>query len=99
MMDNVAIHHSPDRQRYEITVDDEPVGLSRYRDDGGTRVFTHTEVDSAYQGHGLATQLIRGALDDTRSSGLRIVAVCPMVAAFVGKHHDYDDILDQSEAT
>jgi uncharacterized protein len=90
-MENVTITHNPDRDRYEINSGTEIIGLSRYRDDEGSRVFTHTEVDAAYQGHGLATQLIRWALDDTRAAGLRIVAECPMVAAFVGKHNEYDD--------
>ena len=90
-MENVTIDHRPDSARYEISVAGETVGLSRYRDSNGQRVFLHTEVDPAYQGHGLATQLIRWALDDTRAAGLRIVAECPMVAAFVGKHNEYDD--------
>lgn len=96
-MENVTIAHAPERQRYIISVGGEPVGLSKYRESGGQRDFVHTEVDSEFQGHGLASQLIRWALDDTRASGLRIVAHCPMVAAFVGKHRDYDDILDQTD--
>ena len=95
-MDNVTVAHNAARQRYEISVDGEAIGLSRYRDDNGQRVFLHTEVDPRFQGHGLATQLIRWALDDTRSTGLRVVAVCPMVAAFVAKHRDFDDIVDRS---
>jgi uncharacterized protein len=94
-MENVTIDHRPDRARYEISVAGEAVGLSRYRDSNGQRVFLHTEVDSSYQGHGLATKLIAWALDDTRKSGLRIVASCPMVAAFVEKHDEYDDIVDR----
>ena len=96
-MDTVTIDHVPDRQRYVISVDGAPVGLSKYREASGQRDFVHTEVDPAFQGHGLATKLIRAALDDTRESGLRIVAHCPMVAAFVGKHRDYDDILDSTD--
>ena len=44
---------------------------------------------------GLATVLIAQALSTTRADGLRIVAVCPMVAHYVGSHHDLDDIVDQ----
>ncbi len=43
---------------------------------------------------GKATVLIAEALRVTRTEGLRIVAVCPMVAAYVGRHHEFDDILD-----
>ena len=96
-MENVTLALNPDRQRYVISVDGEPVGLSKYRENEGRREFLHTEVDAAFQGHGLATQLIRWALDDTRAAGLRIVASCPMVAAYVAKHDEYNDILDTTD--
>lgn len=96
-MDDTTIAHAPDRQRYELSIGAEVVGMSRYRDGNGQRVFLHTEVDQAYQGHGLATQLIRWALDDTKSAGLRVVAACPMVAAFVGKNSEYDGIVDRTD--
>lgn len=96
-MENVTIAPVPDRQRYVISVGGQPVGLSKYRDTDRVREFLHTEVDPAFQGHGLATQLIRWALDDTREAGFRIVASCPMVAAFVSKHRDFDDILDRAD--
>ena len=60
----------------------------------GERIFTHTEVDDAFEGRGLATILIGEALQATRDAGLRIVAVCPMVAAYIDKHHEFDDVVD-----
>lgn len=58
-------------------------------------MFTHTEVDEDYEGRGLATVLIGQALQETRDAGLRIVAKCPMVAAYVKKHAEYSDIVDE----
>jgi len=57
-------------------------------------VFTHTEVDDDYEGRGLATILIEQALRETRDAGLRIVPKCPTVAAYVKKHGEYSDIVD-----
>ncbi len=89
----------PAEQRYEISVDGSTVGLTAYRDratdDAGQRVFFHTEVDDAYGGRGLGTILVREALDDTISRGLRIVGVCPLVAAFLKKNPDYADKADK----
>ena len=96
-MDKAVIERVDDRNRYVIRLGDQVIGLSTYRDEEGRRLFLHTEVDPEFQGHGLATQLIVHALDDTRAGGLRIVALCPMVAAYVAKHHDYDDILDRTD--
>ncbi|MFF8997163.1 GNAT family N-acetyltransferase [Streptomyces achromogenes] len=82
------------RHRYEIHVGGKRAGLTAYRDRGMQRVFFHTEIDEAYAGQGLAGRLIREALDDVRSSGRRIVPVCPFVAAYLSKHDAYDDITD-----
>lgn len=63
-------------------------------DEQGRRIFFHTEVDAAYGGRGLATILVQQALDATRSDARRIVPICELVAAFVGKHREYDDIVE-----
>ncbi|MCU1405490.1 MAG: N-acetyltransferase [Glaciihabitans sp.] len=80
--------------RYELFDGETLVGTSVYRDAGERRVFTHTEIDSAYAGRGLASALVRFALDDVRSRGKRVVAVCPMVNAFLAKNPDYNDLVD-----
>lgn len=96
-MDVPEIVHNAARNRFEIHLGREVIGKSVYRVEGERRVFTHTEVDPDHQGHGLASQLIEFALNDTKAAGLRIVAVCPTVAAYVAKHHDYDDLLDTTD--
>jgi predicted GNAT family acetyltransferase len=81
--------------KFTVAVEGTPVGLAAFGDREGQRVFSHTEVDDAYGGRGLATVLVAEALAETRAEGLRIVAVCPMVAAYVKKHHEFDDIVDR----
>ena len=80
--------------RYTIAVDGQQVGLAEFVDRGDRRIFLHTEVDKNFEGRGLATILIAEALQETRDAGLRIIARCPMVAAFVKKHGEYQDIVD-----
>ena len=63
-------------------------------DRDGQRVFTHTEVDDNFEGRGLATILVNEALQATREAGLRIVAVCPMVANYVEKHAELSDVVE-----
>lgn len=41
---------------------------------------------------------MRGALELVREEGLRVVAKCPFVAAYLGKHPEYNDLLDQPGA-
>jgi uncharacterized protein len=80
--------------RYTIAVDGKTVGKAEFLERGDKRVFTHTEVDDDYEGRGLATILIAQALQETRDAGLRIVAQCPMVAAYVKKHQEFADAVD-----
>jgi predicted GNAT family acetyltransferase len=79
---------------YTIAVDGENVGLAAVADRGEQRVFHHTEVDERFGGRGLASILVQQALEATRADGKRVVATCPMVAAFIKKHPEFADITD-----
>lgn len=93
---DIAVSHNPQRNRYEIHDGDTIIGHTDYRAGEGTqRVFVHTEVDENYGGAGLAGRLVNFALDDVAAHGGRIVPVCPYVAKYVTKHHDYDNIVDR----
>lgn len=80
---------------FAVLVDGNPVGLTAFADRDGARIFYHTEVDDAFGGRGLATIVIAEALAATRGDGLRIVPVCPTVAAYVKKHDEYADVVDR----
>lgn len=94
MQTEVSRRSGPDR--YEIALEGEPVGLTRFVDVDGRRVFFHTEVDDGHAGQGLAGTLVQGALEATRAEGLRIVAVCPYVRRYVRKHDGWADLLDRA---
>jgi uncharacterized protein len=83
--------------RFTISVDGQQVGFARFADRDGHRWFMHTEVDKGHEGRGLATILIAEALQQTRDAGLRVVAKCPMVYAYLKKHDQYRDIDDSDD--
>ncbi|MFJ3307520.1 GNAT family N-acetyltransferase [Streptomyces sp. NPDC086549] len=89
-----VVEHREAKNRYDILVDGKRAGLTAYRDRGEQRVFYHTEVDEAFAGQGLASQLVQEALTDVRNSGKRIVPVCPYVTKFLTKHQEFADITD-----
>lgn len=80
--------------KYTIAVDGKTVGHAAVADRDSQRVFYHTEIDDEFGGRGLATILVREALDTTRAEGKRVVAVCDMVAGVLEKHPEYNDIAD-----
>ncbi|WP_460357924.1 GNAT family N-acetyltransferase [Mycobacterium sp. ZZG] len=83
-----------DSDRFTISVDGTKAGLTEYIDHDGQRIFPHTEIDDAFSGRGLATILVQQALEATRAAGLRIVPVCSMVAGFIDKHPEFNDLVD-----
>ncbi|MDT5338170.1 MAG: uncharacterized protein QOD90_3675 [Mycobacterium sp.] len=80
--------------RFTIALDGQTVGLADYVDRDGRRTFPHTEVDRAFRGRGLASILVAEALRATRDEGLRIVPACSMVADYIDKHPEFEDITD-----
>ena len=82
-----------DSRRYGIWVDDELAGYADYVDDHGVRLFTDTVIYPEFGTRGLATKLIRVALDETRQEGLRVVAQCAFVARFIQQRPAYRDLL------
>ena len=84
--DNTALN------RFELEVDGQ-LAVAYYRMAPGVITFVHTEVPQALSGRGVATKLIRGALEMVRAQGLEVVPQCPFVSAFMGKHPEYNDLL------
>jgi predicted GNAT family acetyltransferase len=78
---------------YEITVDGQHAGLAAFEEWPGVVVFTHTEIDDAFEGKGVGSELARAALDDVRGRGLRVVPKCPFIKAWIERHPDYQDLL------
>lgn len=83
------------RDRFVIEVEGATAALTMFLDREGQRVFYHTESKEEFAGRGLASLLVNEALEATRAEGLRIVPVCPLVAAHVKKHREFDAIVDQ----
>ncbi|TWP38191.1 GNAT family N-acetyltransferase [Leekyejoonella antrihumi] len=89
-----TVTHDESRHRFEIALDGERVGIAAYRDVDGRRHFTHTAVDPAYGGRGLAGTLVGHALAETRAAGLRIVPECSYVVVYLQRHQEYADLTD-----
>lgn len=80
--------------RFEIRVDGRQAGFAQYRmPDLGLIVFTHTEIDNAYEGRGLGSVLIRAALDTARGRGLAVRPDCPFVRGYIARHGEYLDLV------
>jgi uncharacterized protein len=89
----VLVEDNPARRRFEILVDGSLAGFAGYQLRQDTVVFTHTEIDPQFRDMGVGGALVRGALDQVRERGDRVVARCPFVAAYIEKHPQYEELL------
>lgn len=85
-MTDITVTRNDDASRYEIRSDDTLAGFAEYDLRPGSIRFTHTEVDPAFQGQGLAGRLAAYALEDAAASGDAIVPLCPYIARYLETH-------------
>lgn len=96
----VQTRNNESESRYEVYVDGELAGFAAYELDDRRIVFTHTEVDDRFEGHGVGSTLARGALDDVRAAGTRrVVPRCPFIKAWIDQHPDYADLVRRAPTT
>ena len=74
-----TVRDNPEKNRYEIFKGEGLAGFSEYKLTPGKIAFTHTEVDPAFNGRGLARVLVTEALDDARRRGLAVLPFCAYV--------------------
>jgi predicted GNAT family acetyltransferase len=85
------IRNNQAENRYEL--DEEGVtAFAEYRLRGGRISFTHTLVPKEIEGRGVGSRLVRGALDDVRRRGLKVVPICPFVKAYMERHPEVQDL-------
>ncbi len=86
-----AVRDNAERRRFELNVDGQ-IAFSNYSRSGDVLTILHTEVPKALNGRGIGSALVRGELDIARAQGLKVVAKCPFVAAYLAKHPEYADL-------
>lgn len=96
--DTFSIVPIPEHSEFELLDGDARIGYAKYERADTTIVFTHTVVESAYEGMGLGSRLARHVLDDAVANGLRIVPECSFIFAYLRRHHEYDAHVDWPDA-
>ena len=94
---DATVTQAPGADRWEISVAGRVAGYLTYRKEPGRVALEHTVVDPAYEGQGLASQLVRASLDRAREQGLDVLPVCSYVRSWIGRHPDYLDLVPAGE--
>ncbi len=92
-VDAVTVRNDPERGRFEVSVGPVLAGHATYHAQPGLVTVLHTEIDPAYEGRGVGSELVRGLLDDIRGRDARVLAICPFVRAYLDRHPEYADLV------
>jgi len=89
-----TVTDAPERERFEARDESgEVAGVVTYQLSGNIIVYTHTEVDAAYEGQGVGSKLARAVMEDAKAKGRTVVPMCPFLSEWLFKHHEYDAIV------
>ena len=100
-MDNPAVapdvEHDAESSRFTAAVDGH-LAVLEYQLFSDKIVFTHTEVPRELEGRGVGAILAQTGLEWARAHALRVVPICPFVAAYIARHPEYLDLVRRRPA-
>ena len=86
-----AIRDNKALSRFELDVEG-GIAFANYRLMQSTVIITHTETPRALRGRGIASELVKGALQLIREDGMKVVAGCGFVADYLREHPEFKDL-------
>jgi predicted GNAT family acetyltransferase len=86
-----AVRDNTSLNRFELDVEG-AVAFANYRVTPQAVIITHTETPRGLRGRGIASELVRGALDLIRADGRKVIAGCGFVADYLRKHPEFADL-------
>jgi uncharacterized protein len=85
------VRDNKSQRRFELDVEG-GLAFANYRLSPEAVIITHTETPPALRGRGIASELVKGALELIRADGLKVVAGCGFVVDYLQKHREYADL-------
>ncbi|RDS84971.1 N-acetyltransferase [Dyella monticola] len=85
------IRHLAAAHRFETTVDGFLCELD-YSLHAGVMTMTHTGVPDEVGGRGIASELVRTALETARREGWKVIPACSYARAWMERHPEFADL-------
>jgi uncharacterized protein len=87
-----VVQNNTQQQRFEL---DTSAGLAfaDYRLFSGTMTIYHTEAPVPLRGRGIGCRLVKGALDEVRRLGLKVVPQCWFVREYIDRNREFTDLV------
>ncbi|WP_407160273.1 GNAT family N-acetyltransferase [Bradyrhizobium sp. STM 3557] len=88
----MTVRDNKERHRFELDVEG-GTAFASYVMTPAALVITHTETPRALRGRGIASDLVKGALELIRADGRKVRAGCSFVADYLERHPEHADIV------
>jgi uncharacterized protein len=85
------VRDNKDKDRFELDVGN-AIAFANYRRTPSAVIITHTETPPALRGRGIASDLVKGALELVRADGRKVIAGCGFVVDYLRKHPEFADL-------
>jgi predicted GNAT family acetyltransferase len=90
-----TVQHDTNANRFELDLEGGEKAFVSYTESANNKLdLTHTEVPSKFEGQGIASKLVRGALDIAKSKGYSVIPSCPYIKKFIERNEEYQSLLD-----
>jgi predicted GNAT family acetyltransferase len=89
----LQVQHDEENSRFVAEVEGQDCVLDYERRDEQTLDYTHTFTPEPLRGRGIASDVVRYALEWARRNGQRVVASCPFVQSYVEQHPEFEDVV------
>lgn len=87
-----TVRHNTEQQRFELDTS-AGIAVADYRLSAGVMTIFHTEVPVPLRGRGFGCRLVKGALEEVRKLGLKIVPQCWFVREFIERNPNFADLV------
>lgn len=91
--EQITVVFEPDNNRSAAYVDGKHVGECEFTVEGSVWSITHTGVDSAYGGRGIAKMLVLKVIEEARKQQVRINPICSYAQRMMEGKEEFSDVL------
>ena len=96
-VENLQVTHNPAENRFETWIDGYLSKLD-YIQDGKNFVITHVGVHPELRGQGVAGKIVQVSLEYAKEKSLRVIPMCSYAAAYIRRHREYAELMDQERS-
>jgi predicted GNAT family acetyltransferase len=89
---DLTVENNKAANQFEIRTG-EGLAFLQYEMESSKILLIHTEVPKELEGRGIAGRLATTAMTYARDSGLKVVPLCPYVAAWLPRHPEFADLV------